>query len=174
MKRVRILGVAAALGLVAYAVVVASRREPRAPSTAGNEADATVKAHVDQAPREPAGARAKPLDRADRAAHRETPGGPRPAPAQVVGGGPAVAAPEIDYDKTLDELEHFVEDLEEKKSRGERIAQPEFVESYRRGNDLVQALMRAPEANDDVQRKFIGGLNERFRKTIMALERPVP
>ncbi|MBK8240537.1 MAG: hypothetical protein IPK74_33865 [Deltaproteobacteria bacterium] len=85
-----------------------------------------------------------------------------------------MAAPEIDYDKTLDELEHFVEDLEEKKSRGERIAQPEFVESYRRGNDLVQALMRAPEANDDAQRKFIGGLNERFRKTIMALERPVP
>ncbi|MBX7078150.1 MAG: hypothetical protein K1X88_03115 [Nannocystaceae bacterium] len=167
MNRLRIVGFVAglgvALGLIVWAVGVSSR-EDTAPVPTGRTAAA----------RDGDGPPAKGTPRA--AAQRVRTAGrdqTKPTTTRVVGPAAAAANAEpVDFDKTLDELEQFVERLEDTAERGERIPQPRWVETYREGNTLVDALMRTPEAASDDQRKLVMGLNERFRKAIMRVERP--
>ncbi|MFO0634684.1 MAG: hypothetical protein U0168_17715 [Nannocystaceae bacterium] len=168
MNRLRIVGFVAglgvALGLIVWAVGVSSR-DDAVPVPTGRAAGAR-EGGLPPAKGTPRAA----AERVRAAARGET----KPTTTRVVGPAAAAAAnaEPVDFDKTLDELEQFVERLEDIAERGERIPQPRWVDTYREGNTLVDSLMKTPEAAKDDQRKLVMGLNERFRKAIMRVERP--
>lgn len=163
---VRTGAIAIVVGLVGYAVWVASRPDASvttAPAASRKSAARDGKgARGDADTDEPAGdkavARRAPPSK-DAIAKRTT---PAPLPPPV----------DIDFEKTLDGLEAFVTEIEGFKERGIKIQQPEWVERYRRGNELVDSLMRAPEAADSRVKKEVQDLNMRFRTVIQDLLAP--
>ena len=155
-KVVRIVAAVAAIGLVGYAVVVASRPDAEAPAAA-KDGGQRPRAASSKSDREPSSASA---ERRARVAATKSAAGPLAAPP------PAEPTTPVDYEKAYGELETFVTDLEAMHAKSKTIPQPEWVERYRRGNELVDALMRTPEAKDEGERKDILALNMRFREVI--------
>lgn len=155
-KVVRIVAAVAAIGLVGYAVVVASRPEPEAPAAA-KDGGPRPRAGASKSEREPSSASA---ERRARVAATKSAAGPLAAtPA------PEPTTP-VDYEKAYGELETFVTELETMNAKSQTIPQPEWVERYRRGNELVDALMRTSQAKDEEERKDVLALNMRFREVI--------
>lgn len=163
-KAVRIGAVVAAVGLVGYAAFSLSRREPRTVSGTSDEAPAKrARANAgktrDASSASKAGADAKVRDA--KAGTSATVGGPVPVPQDV------------DFEKSLDDLESFVKDLESMHARKIKLPQPEWVEKYKRGNDLVDVLMRTDEVKrGDGPRKEVTALNMRFRAIIQDVLMP--
>lgn len=162
---VRAGAVAVVVGLVGYAVWVASR--PDASSTAGqgasNESKRDKKGADD--PGEGKGANGRPTKARTTGSGSGTP----PTRAAMTPPPGPTPAEDIDYEKTLDALEAFVADVESLHQRGIKVPQPEWVERYRKGSELVDALMRAPESKDPRARTEVQDLNMRFRKVIQDL-----
>jgi hypothetical protein len=160
---VRAGAIAIVVGLVGYAVWIASRPEASpttAPATsrkAAAEAKGDRKGPDGDDGERPVARRAPPSKEA--IAARTTPAPPPPPE-------------DIDFEKTLDGLEAFVVEIEGFKERGIKIPQPEWVERYRRGSELVDTLMRAPEAVDPRAKKEVQDLNMRFRAVIQDLLAP--
>lgn len=163
-KAVRIGAVVAAIGLVGYAAFSLSRRDP--PTSSGATSDAPTKRARANAGKSrdgsgvtKAGADVKVGDAKAGAAERVD--SPVPVPEDV------------DFEKALDDLEAFVKDLESMHERKIKLPQPEWVEKYKRGNDLVDVLMRTEEVRrNDAPRKEVTALNMRFRAIIQDVLMP--
>ncbi len=164
-KAVRIGAVAVAVGLVGYAAFSLSRREP----TDTTKAAATSKK---DAPKERVRADpAKSREATTKRAAQEAKAREAKAPAAV--DSAPVPTNNVEFEKGLDDLEAFVKDLESMKERGIKIPQPEWVEKYKRGNDLVDALMRSDLVkHNDGPRKEVTELNVRFRDIIHHILQP--
>lgn len=151
----RVAGALVAVGLVGYAVTVASRPDP--------EQGAAKPAAARKTPASGRGSRGKappsPEVEARRAAVAAKQAAAPPPP-------PVPSPPVVDYAKAYEDLEVFVVDLESLKRRGKSLPQPEWVEKYRRGNELIDVLMRAPEFKQDDKQREILALNMRFREVI--------
>lgn len=162
---VRVGAVAIVVGLVGYAVWVASRPDASssttAPTSASRKAAGPGGGTRAGSGDSPAGQKAT----SKRVPPSKEGSSDRPVPAPMP---PA----DIDFEKTLDALEAFVTDIESLKERGIKIQQPEWVERYRKGNELVDSLMRAPEAADTRVKKEVLDLNMRFRAVIQDLLAP--
>jgi exonuclease VII small subunit len=162
-KAVRIGAVALAVGLVGYAAFSLSRREPAAVSSDAEKPSGRVRASGSKA-RDPAAA-----GRSAEAKARIA----KSATAERVDATPLPVKRDVDYEKTLDDLEAFVTDLESMQEKKQKLPQPEWVERYKRGTELVDALLRTDEAKaDDRRRKEVNDLNMRFRNIIQDILMP--
>lgn len=164
-KAVRIGAVAVAVGLVGYAAFSLSRREPAAASGDAEKPSGRVRASGSKA-RDPASPSAgRNADAKARIA--------KSGVAERVDATPLPVKQDIDYEKTLDDLEAFVTDLESMQEKQQKLPQPEWVEKYKRGTELVDALLRTDEAKaDDRRRKEVNDLNMRFRNIIQDILMP--
>jgi len=162
-KAVRIGAVVAAVGLVGYAAFSLSRREPR-----------TVSGTSDEAPAKRARANAgKTRDASATKAGADTNVRDAKAGTSATVAGPVPVPQDVDFEKSLDDLESFVKDLESMHERKIKLPQPEWVEKYKRGNDLVDVLMRTDEVKrGDAPRKEVTALNMRFRAIIQDVLMP--
>lgn len=158
---VRAGAIAIVVGLVGYAVWVASRPDasvttaPAASRKAAADREGERNGDAEDGDDHEPRARRPPPSR-EAIAKRTTPAPPPPPE-------------DIDFEKTLDGLEAFVAEIEGFKERGIKLQQAEWVERYRRGNELVDTLMRAPEAVDPRVKKEVQDLNMRFRAVIQDL-----
>ncbi len=164
-KVVRIGVAALAVGLVGYAVLVASRPDPKQAPAAGEASPRTPRARAtgDKGKTGSASAGRRLSDDASKSAAgaREAAAPPSPTPI----------APVV-YETTLVEFQGFVSELESLDARKQTLVHEEWVERYRRGSELGDALMRTPDAKDADRNKAILELNMRFRNVIHKLVRP--
>ncbi len=149
-----------AVGLVGYAVVIASRPDATPPPRA---ADARPRLEPGATQSGDGPARSKARRNADAGA------ADKPSPIML----PVAPLPTVPYADTLEALDDFVVDLESMKRRSLAVPQPEWVERYRQGNELVDGLMRTPEVlGDERKREDVNALNMRFRAVIPELLAP--
>lgn len=164
-KFVRIAAAILAVGLVGYAVLLASRPDP----TESKDKSTTERARTPRA----RGNVGKGDTAAGKTARAANTGPTRAGEVDAAGakvGGPPPAPEPIDYDETLKDLEAFVANLESMKERKQKLPQPEWVERYRLGNELVDNLMRSPDLKgDDRRRDEVVALNMRFRGIIQQI-----
>lgn len=144
-----------AVGLGGGALWLLMRDDPGAPADApaGGESPARV---------ERRGRDATP--RAD------TPSATRRARPSLPVGVPA-PPPDVDVAKNRRELADLVDRVEAMSADGKRLPQGEWVDTYRRGNELIDPMLRAPEVveNPTVQ-KDVADLAQRFRRSIVEIQ----
>jgi hypothetical protein len=100
------------------------------------------------------------------------PARPRPSPSGGDTGGPDPAnqPPEMAPETARQMLEVLVEDIEAKADRGESMSQAEWVQIYKRGNEMTQVLAKHADPKDTNAQKEFGDLNTRFRMGIAKVQ----
>ena len=67
-------------------------------------------------------------------------------------------------------LKVLVEDIEAKADRGESMSQAEWVQIYKRGNEMTQVLAKHTDPKDTNAQKEFVDLNTRFRMGIAKVQ----
>ncbi len=166
----RIAGAAVAVGLVAYAVVSLSGDSSPAGKSAERKRGRAEVARDSDGDDGKRNERTRSRDTAKQVAKREPVRGPAPLPPPTP---PDEDVPE-GYGEGRDELDKLLEKVEGMVERGEHMEQAQWVETYRRGDILIVALMRTPEVGASATvRSDLSKINQRFRMAITKVA-PVP
>jgi len=165
-----IAGAVVAVGLVAYAVVSLSGDPSPAGKGAERKRGRTEVARDTDAADDASNKRTRKGDAAKQGGKREPVRGPAPVPPPQ----PVDENVPASYGEGRDELDKLVEKLEGMVERGEHMDQPQWVETYRRGDIVMVALMRTPEVGaSTTTRSDLSKMNQRFRMAITKVA-PVP
>ena len=163
----RIVAIALAIGLVAYAGWLLVRPEaPKPEATEPKSAKTPRKEKPANLPEAgPPGLRP-----------RVAPERMRPPGAATPEGAPEPADPVADMppETARSQLKTLVEDVEAKGERGEHMSQEEWVYMYKRGSELAQTLAKGTDQKDEAAQKEFGQLNSRFRIAIAKVQPQAP
>jgi hypothetical protein len=155
-RPLRFLGVIATVLLGTYAVYLLVAR----PSDQGAATRAASKARARDKPRA-----AESSDAPTAVPVTKRAPSLRPAPQEL---------PKVDVEHDRDELGALVDRLDAMVAHGEHMTQADWTDTYRKGNELVMNLLRAPETKDQAVHREIDGLAVKFRQTILKVQPEVP